>query len=363
MMNIAQVAPLYESVPPKLYGGTERVVSYLTEELVRQGHAVTLFASADSETSARLVPSSPRALRLDSECVDPLAHHFLMLEKVFEEAANFDIIHFHCDYLHLPWSRRHAVPHLTTLHGRLDLPDLVPLYREFSEVPVISISNAQRSPLPWLNWQGTVYHGLPATLYQFHSSPGRYLAFLGRICPEKGVDQAIEIAKRAGIELRIAAKVDRVDEQYFKEVIQPLLNDPLVQFVGEVSDQDKDDFLGNALALLAPINWPEPFGIAMIEALACGTPVIAFARGSVPEVVDNCQSGFIVQTMEEAISAIGKLHLLKRQACRQTFERRFTASRMAADYVAVYSRLVDATPALEPSAPSRESGSWTISSA
>jgi glycosyltransferase involved in cell wall biosynthesis len=362
-MNIAQVAPLYESVPPKLYGGTERVVSYLTEELVRQGHAVTLFASGDSETSARLVPSSPKALRLNSDCVDPLPHHFVMLEKVFQEAADFDIVHFHCDYLHFPWSRRHAVPHVTTLHGRLDLPDLVPLYREFSEVPVISISNGQRSPLPWLNWQTTVYHGLPTDLYRFHPAQGKYLAFLGRICPEKGVDYAIEIAKRAGIELRIAAKVDRVDEQYFKEVIQPLLDHPLVRFVGEIADQDKDEFLGNALALLAPINWPEPFGIALIEAMACGTPVIAFGRGSVPEVVDHCQSGFIVQTTEEAISAIEQLHLLNRHACRQTFERRFTASRMAADYIAIYSRLVDATPALEPSAASRESGSWTISSA
>ena len=362
-MNIAQVAPLYESVPPKLYGGTERVVSYLTEELVRQGHAVTLFASGDSQTSARLVPSSARALRLNSDCVDPLPHHFVMLEKVFQEAEDFDIVHFHCDYLHFPWSRRHAVPHVTTLHGRLDLPDLVPLYREFSEVPVISISNAQRSPLPWLNWQRTVYHGLPTDLYRFHPAQGKYLGFLGRICPEKGVDYAIEIAKRAGIELRIAAKVDRVDEQYFKEVIQPLLDHPLVRFVGEIADQDKDEFLGNALALLAPINWPEPFGIALIEAMACGTPVIAFGRGSVPEVVDHCQSGFIVQTTEEAISAIGKLHLLNRHACRQTFERRFTASRMAADYIALYSRLVNATPTLEPSTTSRESGSWTISSA
>lgn len=362
-MNIAQVAPLYESVPPKLYGGTERVVSYLTEELVRQGHAVTLFASGDSQTTARLVTSLPHALRLQTNCVDPLPHHFLMLEKVFKEAADFDIVHFHCDYLHFPWSRRHAVSHVTTLHGRLDLPDLVPLYREFSEVPVISISNAQRSPLPWLNWQTTVYHGLPPSLYRLHVAQGKYLAFLGRICPEKGIDHAIEIAKRSGIELRIAAKVDRVDEQYFREVIQPLLDDPLVQFVGEIADQDKDEFLGNALALLAPISWPEPFGIAMIEAMACGTPVIAFARGSVPEVIDNCQSGFIVQTTKEAISAIDKLHLLKRNVCRQIFERRFTVSRMAADYVALYNRLVEGAPALESRTASPESSSWTTSSA
>jgi glycosyltransferase involved in cell wall biosynthesis len=339
-MRIAQVAPLYESVPPKLYGGTERVVSYLTEELVRMGHEVTLFASGDSETRARLVACCPEALRLNKECIDPLAHHILMLDRVFRESGKFDIVHFHCDYLHFPLSRRLKVLNLTTLHGRLDLPDLTPLYREFTEMRLVSISNSQRTPLPWLNWQGTVYHGLPDGAFRFHSRPGKYLAFLGRICPEKGVDSAIEIAQKSGIELRIAAKVDRVDVQYFEEVIRPMLDHPLVRYVGEICEGQKDEFLGNALALLAPVNWPEPFGISMIEAMACGTPVVGFARGSVPEVVDDSESGFVVRNTEEAAAAIGKIRHLSRKRCRRVFERRFAASRMAADYVRIYQRLL-----------------------
>lgn len=365
-MKIAQVAPLYESVPPMLYGGTERVVSYLTEELVRLGHDVTLFATSDSSTSARLIPCSARALRLSNECIDPLAHHILMLERVFQEAEDFDIIHFHCDYLHFPLSRRCKIHNVTTLHGRLDLPDLVPLYREYAEMPVISISNAQRAPLRWLNWQGTVYHGLPRDLYKFHPEPGKYLAFLGRICPEKGVDLAIQIAQKSGAELRIAAKVDRADQQYFDQVIEPLLSHPLVQFVGEITDRDKDEFLGNAIALLAPVNWPEPFGIAMIEAMACGTPVVAFRRGSVPEVVDHMKSGVVVGTVGEAVAAVNRIHLLDRRACRQTFEERFAAPRMARDYLDIYARRAaettraDATA--EPTDVSKENGNWTMSS-
>jgi glycosyltransferase involved in cell wall biosynthesis len=271
--KIAQVAPLYESVPPKYYGGTERVVSYLTEQLVRQGHEVTLFASGDSVTKARLVAPCRPALRLDKHCLDQLAHHVLMLELGLEEAASFDIIHSHIDYLHFPLSRCQPISHLTTPHGRLDIPDLVPLYEEFSEIPVVSISNAQREPLPWLNWLGTVYHGLPDDLYRFRESPVKHLAFLRRISPEKRVDWAIEIAKRLGMQIRVAAKVDDIDREYFEDVVVPLLKDPLVEYVGEIGDGEKDEFLGNAYALLFPIDWPEPFGLVMIEAMACGTPV------------------------------------------------------------------------------------------
>jgi glycosyltransferase involved in cell wall biosynthesis len=363
-MRIAQVAPLYESVPPKLYGGTERVVSYITEELVRLGHEVTLFASGDSATSARLIPCCPAALRMNKECVDPLAHHILMLDRVFRESGKFDIVHFHCDYLHFPLSRRLKVPNITTLHGRLDLPDLVPLYREFMEMRVVSISNSQRTPLPWLNWQGTVYHGLPDGAFRFHPHAGKYLAFLGRICPEKGVDTAIEIARKSGIELRIAAKVDRVDERYFEQVIRPMLDHPLVRYVGEICEGEKDEFLGNALALLAPVNWPEPFGISMIEAMACGTPVVAFARGSVPEVVDDSESGFVVRDADEAAAAIRKIRRLSRKNCRRIFERRFAASRMAKDYVRIYQRLLGATPEVSASGKARDeskgSGIWAV---
>lgn len=365
-MKIAQVAPLYESVPPKLYGGTERVVSYLTEELVRQGHEVTLFASGDSVTSAQLVPVCRKALRLDPNCIDPLAHHILLLERVFQKAEDFDIVHFHCDYLHFPFSTRQATPHVTTLHGRLDLTDLPPLYRQFDSVPVVSISDAQRKPLPRLHWQGTVHHGLPRDLYEFRQEPGEYLVFLGRISPEKGVDKAIQIAKEAGIGLCIAAKVDRVDEQYFHAVIEPLLKHPLVHFVGEITDAEKNAFLAGALALLAPVNWPEPFGLVMIEAMACGTPVIAFRRGSVPEIIDDGESGFIVDGVRGAVEATQRVQSLDRKKCRRAFERRFTAARMVQDYLHIYRRLTAVTEitkqTAQTSSESEESGLWTTSS-
>ncbi|PYL81790.1 MAG: glycosyl transferase [Verrucomicrobia bacterium] len=339
-MRIAQVAPLYESVPPRYYGGTERVVSYLTEELVRQGHEVTLFASGDSVTRARLVAACRRSLRFDKHCIDELAHQILMLENVFQRAAQFEIVHFHADYLHFPLSRRQPITHLTTLHGRLDIPDLVPLYQEFRDMPVVSISNAQREPLPWANWQATVYHGIPADLYRFRAEPGTYLAFMGRISPEKRVDRAIEIAKQVQIPLKIAAKVDRVDKDYFKLVVEPLLGEPLVEFVGEISEGEKVDFLGNAYALLFPIDWPEPFGLVMIEAMACGTPVIAYRSGAVPEVMEEGYTGFIVEELEDAVEAVRRVRELSRKRCREVFEQRFTATRMAHDYVRVYERLI-----------------------
>ena len=339
-MRIAQVAPLYESVPPKYYGGTERVVSYLTEELIRQGHEVTLFASGDSETKARLVAACRRSLRLDEECIDQMAHQILMLERVFQRAAEFDIIHFHVDYLHFPLSRRQPITHVTTLHGRLDIPDLISLYQEFQDMPVISISNEQRKPLPWANWQATVYHGLPADLYRFRPEPGNYLAFMGRISPEKRVDRAIEIAKRIQIPLKIAAKVDPVDKDYFESVIAPLLGDPLVEFVGEIGDAQKNEFLGNAYALLLPIDWPEPFGLVMIEAMACGTPVIAYRGGAVPEIMEEGHTGFIVEELEDAVEAVQRVPELSRKRCREVFEQRFTVTRMARDYLQAFKRLI-----------------------
>ena len=340
LMRIAQVGPLYESVPPKLYGGTERIVSYLTEELVNQGHEVTLFASGDSVTAAQLVAACPESLRLNKQCIDSLAHHVVMLEEVFQQANKFVIVHFHIDYLHFPLSSRHNLHHVTTLHGRLDLPDLIPLYQRFPTMPVVSISNAQRKPLEWINWQGTVYHGLPQSLYNFHEVPGKYLAFLGRISPEKRVDRAIEIAKRLGMELKIAAKVDPVDREYFQAIIKPLLNDSLVEYVGEITEHEKDAFLGHAYALLFPIDWQEPFGLVMIEAMATGTPVIAFPCGSVPEVLDDGVTGFIVKDSDEAVKVVDQVSSLSRQKCRLKFEERFTAARMAEDYVAIYNRLI-----------------------
>jgi glycosyltransferase involved in cell wall biosynthesis len=339
-MRIAQVAPLYESVPPQGYGGTERVVSYLTEALVRQGHEVTLFASGDSVTAARLVAPCRAALRLDPQCRDPLAHHVLMVEQVFQQRSRFDCIHWHLDYLPFPLARRQPTPHVTTLHGRLDLPDLGPLYQEFADVPVVSISDAQRQPLPGINWQGTVYHGLPEDLYTFRPEPGPYLAFLGRISPEKRVDHAIEIAQHLGMDLKIAAKVDPVDRAYFEAVVAPLLREPLVEFVGEIGEGEKDDFLGHAYALLFPIDWPEPFGLVMIEAMACGTPVIAYRRGSVPEILEDGVTGFMVDDVETAVRAAEHIPTLSRWRCRQRFEARFSAARMARDYLALYRRLV-----------------------
>ena len=343
-MRIAQVAPLYESVPPKLYGGTERVVSYLTEELVRQGHQVTLFASGDSVTEAELVPVCKQSLRLAPGCVDPLAHHVMLVERVLDEKNNFDLIHFHIDYLHYPRSRSADVATLTTLHGRLDIPDLVPLYRRFRDVAVISISESQREPLPWLNWQATVYHGLPVESLEFRPEPGKYLAFLGRISPEKGLDVAIAIARQAGVELKIAAKIDRVDQAYFDTVIKPLLDGPGVEFVGEIGHADKSEFLGGAMALLTPVQWPEPFGLVMIEAMACGTPVIGFPRGSVPEIVEDGISGFIVRGVQEAARVVQAVPALSRKRCRKYFERRFSAARMCEDYLTVYDRLLDTHP-------------------
>jgi glycosyltransferase involved in cell wall biosynthesis len=335
-MRIAQVAPLFESVPPKYYGGTERVVSYLTEALVELGHDVTLYASGDSETRARLVAPCRRSLRLDKGCVDQLAHHVLMLELVARDAASYDVVHFHCDYLHYPLSRRLNVAHVTTLHGRLDLPDLVPLYRQFGDVPVVSISNAQRQPLPWIGWVATVHHGLPARLARFRERPGKYFAFLGRISPEKRVDRAIEIARRLGMPLKIAAKVDALDREYFTTTIEPLLRRADVEYVGEIGDGEKDEFLGNAYALLFPIDWPEPFGLVMIEALACGTPVIGYRRGSVPEVLEDGVTGFIVDGLEDAVAAARRIGRIDRRRCRELFEARFTATRMARDYLRVY---------------------------
>jgi glycosyltransferase involved in cell wall biosynthesis len=335
-MKIAQVAPLCERVPPKLYGGTERVVAFLTDELVRQGHDVTLFASGDSQTLATLSPVCKRAQRLDGGRLDPLAEHILMIEQVAQRAHEFDLLHFHIAHLHFPTARRLATPHVTTLHGRLDLPELVPLYDEYSDLPVVSISDAQRAPLPQAAWIGTVHHGLPLDLLRFTPSTGTYLAFLGRISPEKRVDRAIAIATAARWPLRIAAKVDAVDREYFDRQIRPLLDNPLIDFIGEIGETKKSDFLGHAHALLFPIDWPEPFGLVQIEALACGTPVIAFRGGSVAEVIDDGVTGFVVETVEEAVDAVRAIDRISRRTCREIFERRFSATRMALDYVRVY---------------------------
>jgi glycosyltransferase involved in cell wall biosynthesis len=338
-MRIAQVAPLFESVPPKYYGGTERVVSYLTEELVRQGHDVTLFASGDSDTKAHLVAGCRRALRLDKHCVDQMAHHVLMLEHVTQRSRDFDVIHYHVDYLHFPLSRRNPTPQLTTLHGRLDIPDLQPLYREFHDMPVVSISMSQREPLPGANWQATVYHGLPVDLFRYEGEPGQYLAFLGRISPEKRVDRAIEIAQRAGLPLKIAAKVDNVDRDYFENYMRPLMEQSHVEYLGEIGDGEKGEFLGCAIALLFPIEWEEPFGLVMIESLACGTPVVAYGRGSVPEVIEDGVTGFVVSDVAESVEAVRRIAGLDRRECRKYFEERFTAARMAHDYVRLYGEL------------------------
>ncbi|QFU15039.1 glycosyltransferase family 4 protein [Microvirga thermotolerans] len=340
-MKIAQVAPLYERVPPKLYGGTERIVSYLTEELVRQGHDVTLFASGDSITQAELVPCCDLALRLNPAVKDPLPYHVMMLELVRQRAREFDVIHFHIDLLHFPLVREFADRTLTTTHGRLDLVDLAPFYRMFPDIPLVSISQDQRTPLPDANWIGTVHHGLPSDLLPFHpTTSGGYLAFLGRISPEKRPDRAIRIAAESGMPLRMAAKVDKADQAYWDEVIKPMVDaHPNVEFVGEIGEHEKGDFLGNADALLFPVDWPEPFGLVMIEAMACGTPVIAFRRGSVPEVIEQGVSGFIVDSVEEAVAAVETLHALDRTEVRRCFERRFTVERMTKDYLDLYRSL------------------------
>jgi len=338
-MRIAQVAPLYESVPPHLYGGTERVVSYLTEALVRDGHEVTLFASGDSITEARLVPGCERSLRLSEDCVDPMAHHAVLLDKVVEMAEEFDVIHFHTDYAHFPLSKNLGLRNVTTLHGRLDLPDLEPLYRRFDQMPLVSISHAQREPVGEVNWVGNVYHGLPADLHVASEEPGKYLAFLGRISPEKRPDRAIRIALKTGMPLKIAAKVDRADREYFETQIKPLLKNPRIEYIGEITDAEKTAFLGNAYAYLFPIDWPEPFGLTMIEAMACGTPTIAFSCGSVPEILQDGVSGFIVNSEAAAAEAVKRIPELSRTSCRAVFDARFTDTRMADEYVQIYEQL------------------------
>ena len=335
-MRIAQVAPLFESCPPQLYGGTERVVSYLTEELVRLGHEVTLFAAGDSQTNAALRAPCDRALRLDPKCKDGLPHHLVLINRVARSADAFDIIHFHCDFLHFPlfaplWSKT-----LTTAHGRLDLPDLPPLFREFPMMPLVSISDAQRRPLSFADWRATVYHGLPVGLYRTGRGNGGYLAFIGRISPEKGVERAIAIAQRAGIPLKIAAKVDNADREYYNSNIKRLLKAPGIDFIGEIGDREKGVFLGEAMALLFPIDWPEPFGLVMIEAMANGTPVIGFRRGAVPEVIDEGVTGFLVDSADDALAALPRALALDRKRIRRRFEERFSAERMARDYVALY---------------------------
>jgi len=336
-MKIAQVAPLMESVPPRLYGGTERIVSYLTEELVRQGHDVTLFASGDSITSAKLAGCVPGALRLDPNVRDPIPYYMLMLDRVRQQADDFDILHFHIDQFQFPLFRHMASRTVTTLHGRQDLPDLKALYVGFSDMPLVSISHAQRGPIPNANFVATIHHGLPADLHKPIFNPrGGYVAFLGRISPEKRPDRAIQIARSLGIPLKIAAKVDKADEAYFREVIAPLLEGPGVEFVGEINEQQKSEFLGEAQALLFPIEWPEPFGLSMIEAMACGTPVLAFRCGSVPEVIDHGITGLIVENLDEAIGALPRVISLDRHKVRRRFEERFSASRMAKDYLNVY---------------------------
>ncbi|MCA1440285.1 glycosyltransferase family 4 protein [Ensifer sp. IC4062] len=340
-MKIAQIAPLFESVPPKLYGGAERVVHHLTEELVRQGHEVTLFASGDSMTSAKLIRCSETALRLNPTIQDPIPYHVMMIEQVRRLAKSFNVLHFHIDLLHFPVVRSFANKTLTTLHGRLDLPDLKPFYDFFPDMPLVSISDDQRKPMPPVNWVGTVHHGLPPDVLPFNSHPkGGYLAFLGRVSPEKRPDRAIEIAGRVNLPLRIAAKIDKVDERYWRSEIEPLVQRSAnAEFIGEINEHQKAEFLGNARALLFPIDWPEPFGLVMIEAMACGTPVIAFRCGSVPEIIDDGVSGFVVDSMEEAVKAVQSLDRIDRRAVRATFEERFTAQRMASDYLEIYRSL------------------------
>ena len=350
-MRIAQIAPLAESVPPKLYGGTERIVSYLTEELVRQGHDVTLFASGDSVTAARLNACTPTALRLNPQVRDTIPHHLLMLERVRQIADGFDVLHFHIDLFQFPMLRSISTPGITTLHGRLDLPDLQPFYRTFPDIPLISISDHQRLPMPPVRWVGTIHHGLPPDLHRFSPTPDPdpYLAFLGRISPEKRPDRAIEIATRADMRLKIAAKVDNADIDYWRAEIEPLVrNNPLVEFVGEIGERDKAAFLGGATALVFPIDWPEPFGLVMIEAMACGTPVIAFPCGSVPEVIDHGVTGLLVEDIDEAVAAVPVAAAMDRATVRATFEERFSIERVAADYLRVYKSLCGRGQPLSP---------------
>jgi len=335
-MKIAQIAPLFESVPPRFYGGTERIVSYLTEELVRLGHDVTLFASGDSTTGAELVPCCTRALRLDPAVRDAVPHFMLMIDKVRERAEEFDILHFHIDLFHFPLFRSLAGRTLTTLHGRQDLDDLKPFYGRFGEMPLVSISNDQRKPLPHANFVKTIHHGIPGDLHLPSFENGNYLAFLGRISPEKRPDRAIRIARAAGIPLKIAAKVDKVDEEYFRNDILPFIDGQSVEFVGEINEHEKTKFLGEAAALLFPVDWPEPFGLVMIEAMACGTPVLAFRCGSIPEIIENGVTGRIVDSEDEAIASLPEILTYDRHAIRQRFEERFTTARMAEGYLDTY---------------------------
>jgi glycosyltransferase involved in cell wall biosynthesis len=340
-MRIAQVAPLAERVPPKLYGGTERVVSYLTEELVRLGHDVTLFASGDSETAARLVAGCPQALWRDPDVRETLPHHVRLMELVARDLARFDIVHFHTDYVHFPLVRQYRCASVTTLHGMVHPHDVGALFEAYPDVSLVSISDNQRTPLPQANWAGTVYHGLPRHAFTFHPDRGEYLVYLGRMSPEKRVDRAIEIATEAGMPLRIAAKIYPEERHYFDETLAPLIDaSPLVEFIGEIDDRGRNDLLGNAAAFLFPIEWPEPFGLVMIEAMACGTPVIAWRRGSVPEVVEDGITGYIIDSIDSGRDAVRRIDRLSRARCREEFERRFDATRMASDYVAVYERLL-----------------------
>jgi glycosyltransferase involved in cell wall biosynthesis len=339
-MRIAQVAPLTEAIPPKLYGGTERVVYWLTEELVALGNDVTLFASGDSCTSATLEATWPRALRLDGSIRDPNALHLVMLERVRQMSSEFDLLHFHLDYYPFSLFARQSTPFITTLHGRLDLPELQPVFSAFPTTPLVSISNSQRRPVHHANWVRTIYHGLPEKLLTPRAVKPAYLAALGRIAPEKSMDRAIRIAKRCGIPLKIAAKVDRADQEYYEAVVKPLLDPPFIEYIGEIGDHEKSEFLSGAIALLVTIDWPEPFGLVMIEAMACGTPVVAFNRGSVPEVVDDGVSGFIVEDEISAVSAVNRIHQLDRRDVRAQFEKRFTARRMAMDYLAAYRNIM-----------------------
>ena len=340
-MRIAQIAPLTEAVPPALCGGTERVISWLTEELVGLGQGVTLFASGDSITAAKLEPVWPRALRLDGTVRDPNALHMMMIEQVYQRSDEFDLMHFHLDYFPFSLMSRQSTPFVTTLHGRLDLPEHHPAFATFSDIPVVSISNAQRRPIPKANWVATVHHGLPAGALQPQPIAPSYLAFLGRISPEKGADHAIRISQRCGIPLKIAAKVDRADEDYFAETVRPLLSTPGVEFIGEIGDAQKSEFLSGAIALLLPIDWPEPFGLVMIEAMACGVPVVAFNRGSVSEIVEDGVTGFVVEDETSAAGAVRDVASLSRDAIRRRFEERFTARRMAEDYIHLYRKLID----------------------
>ena len=376
-MRIAQVAPLYESVPPRLYGGTERVVSYLTDELVGLGHEVTLFASGDSRTKAKLVAACPRALWQDPDYKESLPYDVRLMELIFDDVSRFDVIHFHTDYLQFPLLRQQPCPNVTTLHGHPHAPDLKPLFDEYSEMPLVSISDSQRRPIPNANWQATVYHGLPRHLHSLRDGAGSYLAFLGRISPEKRVDRAIAIALQARMPLKIAAKIYPEEQAYFRQSIEPLLerSRDWVEFIGEIGGRDKDEFLGNAHALLFPIDWPEPFGLVMIEAMACGTPVVAWRNGSVPEVIDDGTTGFVVESVDDAVQAVARVPSLCRRTCRRVFEERFDAARMAREYVEVYRRVAqdgrerlpraghDTAPSRRPSGRGQRSDTHSLSQA